>query len=186
MRIKAAADHPRDEVPGCHLVNQKRTLARAVFEHGHTVGDLKDLLEPMRYVNHAELSLTQFADYRKQGLRLRDRQGCGRFVKDDELSIDRESLGNLDKLLLGRRESLDRRLWIGIQSDLGQQGDRPSPLLASIDEAPAPRRLSAREDVFRDAQRSEEAALLEDDGYAGPLGVALVAECTELSTVPFQ
>ena len=148
--------------------------------------DLKDLLEPMRYVNHAELSLTQFADHRKQRLCLRDCQGCGRFVKDDELSIDRESLGNLDKLLLGRRESLDRRIGVGVQSDSGKQVSRSSPLLVPIDEAPAPRRLSAREDVFRDAQGSEEAALLEDDGYAGPLGVALVAEGIEPLTVPFQ
>ena len=123
VRIEAAPDHPRDEVPGRHLADQERTLARAVLEHGHAVGDLEDLLEPVRDVDHAELPLAESADHREQRLRLGDRQGGGRLVEDDQPGVDREGLGDLDELLLGRGETLDGRLGVGVQSDSGQQVD---------------------------------------------------------------
>ena len=87
--------------------------------------------------------------------------------------------------------------WAGERRSTGVSGSasRPTrasrstdlaPQLAAIDQAPPPDGLSGREDVLRDAQRPEEAALLEDDGDPGPLGVMLVGEGGELATIPFQ
>ena len=50
---RSAPDHPRDEIPGGHLADQECPFARAVPEDGHAVGDLEDLLEPVRDVDHA-------------------------------------------------------------------------------------------------------------------------------------
>src|SRR6185369_8160252 len=64
-----------------------------------------------------------------------------------------------------------------------EQRARPRLELPAIDAAPSPHGLARREDVLRDAHRSEQAPLLEDERDPALLGRVLVREDHVLAAV---
>ena len=72
-RRQLAADHQADQLGAVDLGHRPRADERAVAQDGHAVGDLRQLLEPVRDVDDADALPPQLADDAEQVARPRGR-----------------------------------------------------------------------------------------------------------------
>ena len=68
---------------------------------------LKDFVELVRDVNHADAALPQFVENAEKRFDFRVRQGGSRFVQHQDARIVRKRLGDFDQLLLADAEVPD-------------------------------------------------------------------------------
>ena len=101
------ADHHADDRLDRRLGGLDRVDVAAVAHHGHPVGDLLELLEAVRDVDHARPPLAQVADDPEELVDLGVGQRGRRLVHDQDVRAERERLRDLDHLLLGDGEARD-------------------------------------------------------------------------------
>ena len=87
----------------------ERTDQIAVAQHEDAVGGLDDLIQPVRDEDDRDAVRLEAGNHLQQLLGLCDRQARCRLVQNDEARLEAERLGDLDDLLLGKREPRDRR-----------------------------------------------------------------------------
>ena len=174
---QAAPDHGRDDGV---FVQRRHGLGQhvpAVAQHGDAVGQLHHLVDAVRDVDDRDAVGGELADDREQPPAFARRQRRGRLVHDQDASLDRQRLGDLDELLLADPERSDAGIRVELDAEPVEQ--RPCPRWrAAIDDQPGDQRLAAEKDVVRDAELGDEVELLVDDGDAGGLGIADAGEGT--------
>src|SRR5206468_4649934 len=87
--------------------NDARPDTLTIPQHGHTVGEGEDFLQPMRDVDNADAALAKLAHHGEQAMLLLFRERSSRFVHNEDAGTRAERAGNLDELLLGHRETAD-------------------------------------------------------------------------------
>ena len=96
-----------------------------VLHHRDAVGEIDDLLQAVRDVDHAHAAVTQRADHAEQPVDLLLGQRYGRLVEDQQLHVVDERAGDHHQSLLGRRERPRGPPEIGGQAEA--LGERPAP-----------------------------------------------------------
>ena len=140
----------------------------ASTQDGHLVADVEDLAQVMGDEDDADAELGRPPDELEQPLDLAEGERRGRLVEDEQPSRQAQGLRDLDHLLLGDAEvgddlaRADRR-----EAELGEEVSCGAPLAVRADRAEEPGALVVEEDVVRDAQRRDEAQLLEHHPDAG-------------------
>ncbi len=139
----------------------------AVAHDGHPIGDLLELLEPMRDVDDPDAVISKLADDPEQFLDLGIGQGGSRLVHDEDRGVERERLGDLDHLLPGdcQGADLDPRIDVEVEQ-LEHPPGAGVQLLLVESEGQSPARLAADEDVLRHRQVGHQVQLLVDDADA--------------------
>ena len=95
------AHHQPDDLIHGQLLGRPGGHPGAVPHDGHIIADAQDLFHLVGDVNDAAALVTQHVDDAEQVLHLGLRQGGGGFVKDDDLGIVADGLGDLHHLPLG-------------------------------------------------------------------------------------
>jgi len=139
----------------------------AVLQHGDAVGDGLQLGHAVGDVEDRGTLAPKRSNQLEQpaGVALVERGR--RLVHDDDAGIERQRLGDLDQLLLGDRQRLDRCVGVDPRGDAQKQAARPIPHRGAVEQAAA-RRLKPEEDVVGDAALGQQAELLVDDADPGP------------------
>ena len=101
------------------VVSPTRPLAgdAAVAQHDHAIGDLEDLVEPVRDIDHADAAVAQPAQRREEPRHLVGRQARRRLVEDQDLGLGRERAGDGDQRFLGAAEALDADVGIDVGAE---------------------------------------------------------------------
>ena len=156
-------DHLGDGQPG-RVAGQD--LA-PVAHHRHSVGDLEDLLEPVRDVEHGDPGTGQLAQDREQPTRLPVVERRVGLVEDEHTRLFEQHPGELDELALGDRHLSDGHRRVDVDTQTGEHGTGATLHLSGRDEAEA-RRLAVDEQVGQQRTIREDAELLVDDADAVP------------------
>ena len=94
-----------DQVSGGQLTDRRGNHVLAVAQHASPLAQVEDLLQAMADEEHAQPSIAQRADDRKEAFDLVQRQRRRRFVHDQNARVERQRLGNLHQLLVGHRQT---------------------------------------------------------------------------------
>ena len=156
------ADHRLD-----HFGNRQRGGVAgqdlpAVAHHRHSIGDLEDLLEAMRHVQHRDSLACQLAQDGEQSLCLAVIERRVRLVENQHLGVLQQHPGELDQLSLGDRYGADRHVEFDVESQPGEHRAGESLHFPGRDESEAGR-LSVDEQVGEQRAIGEDAEFLVDD-----------------------
>ena len=169
------AEHQLDQRAPVDLADLVRADAPAVAQHRHAVGELEDLVEPVRHEDDAPALRDEVTRCAEHALDLRLAEGRGRLVEDQQARVPHEQPCDLDELAFADRERLHRRSELHVpQAELVEDG------ASLLRESPPPveqRHVEpAQEDVVLDAQLGHEAELLVHERDAVTLRVERVSE----------
>ena len=121
-----------------------------------------DLLEAVGDVNHADLLLAQARDDVEQPFDFAFGERRGRLVHQHDPGAAADGLRNLDDLLLGHAQGVDRALRIDRRADPGEHRRRGLAPALPVNRPPGAARLQRQRDVLRHRQVGEERGLLVD------------------------
>src|SRR5690606_25068592 len=142
----------------------------AITQHGNTVGQVEDLVQPVRDVEGGAAGGAEGVEIGVELFRLAVCQRGRGLVENEDLRIGRRRSGGLYQLLMRLRQRGNRHAWVDRVVHHVQMLDRRLAGCAPVDGQTA-RDVRAEHDVFRDRQVWDEVKLLGRDGDAGPLGV---------------
>jgi len=174
-----AADHVGDRALRRHLRARPHRDQPPVTQHGDRIGDLEHLLHPVADEKDGDALAAQVAHEAEQLRHLIGGERGRRLVHDQHAHIERDRLGDLDRLL--RRESEPARPAAHVQSDAERRED-----LLRLAEHPPPggdgaAALMADEDVLRHVEVGKEQRLLVDRGDAVALRLRCAADRDRLA-----
>ena len=155
----------------------------AFAQHRHAVRNGEHLLQAMRHEDEAAARQAQPAHDVEQPVDFARRKRGRGFVEDDELGPHAERLGDLDELLLRRREPADlpvERQRVGL-SEARQDLQGSHPEVAVIEAAGTTEQ--GKEDVLEDREVGDEARLLHHDRNTDPQRLAGVAQANRKGPV---
>ena len=109
---------------GVAVAVSRTPVTRPSFMHRHAVGDLEDLGHAVRDIDDRDALGGQAPDDAEEVAALVDGQRRGGLVEDEQLELVREALGDLDHLLLARRQQCDRRARVDVDLEVGQDAPR--------------------------------------------------------------
>jgi len=146
-----AADHQADHFRAVHLRHRARADVAPVTEHGHAVGDLRQLLQPgAKYKSSPPHCPRSSRMTRKRFSTSRVAERRRRLIEDTARGqLPPQRPGNLDELLLRHRQLADEGLGRDVRADAAEQLHRPLPPLAPADEPQRPAGFDAQPDVSR-------------------------------------
>ena len=163
-------DHELDDSSDRDLAHRVGGDLLAVAEHGHPVGDHRQLVEAVADVDDPHAVLAQPLDHLEQGVDLAVGEDRARLVEDQDLGVVGEGLGDRDQLLLADGDVGDPDVGQGaVQAEPVEQLVHLGPLGGQVDQR-APGQLAADEDVLGHRQLAEQLRLLVDGGDAGVEG----------------
>jgi hypothetical protein len=165
------AHHHLDQLGTRRLRHRAPPDVRAVAQHGHRVGDLRQLLQPVGDVDDRHAAAREIADHLEQPPHLGVGQRGRRLVHHEDPDVAAERLGHLDELLLGDAAVPHLAARAQPQAQAGQQLGRTGVRGGAVAGAPGRAGLPAEDDVVRDGQLRHEVQLLVDHGDAVPRGV---------------
>ena len=160
------AHHQPDDLIHGQLLGRPGGHPGAVPHDGHIIADAQDLLHLVGDVNDAAALVAQHVDDAEQVLHLGLRQGGGGFVKDDDLGIVADSLGDLHHLPLGDRHGGHDGLGVHVDVQLFKN------LLGALahdglaDHQPADLGVTAQPEVVHNAAGQSLVELLVHHGHA--------------------
>ena len=163
---RAADDQPQDLAFG-DSGRVEGAAGLAVAQDGDAVGDALDLGQPMGDVDDRGSLVADGADVREQPLALDAREGLRRLIEDQHLGVEREGLGDLDQLAIGRAQVADALGRVDLGADRREllAGPRGRP------RHPWSARSRHREDhVLGHREVFEDRQVLVDDPHAERLG----------------
>src|SRR4051794_2426209 len=163
--LQASAHHAFDD-----RAHRRRAVGElrhplAVAQHDDAIGDLADLLQPVRDVDDADALGPELAHLLEERLGLGAAERGRGLVEDEELRVQGERLRDLDQLLLRGRETLHLPRRREAQVEAGELFLRPLDHGGAIDPAGL-RRPAADEDVLGDRELRQELELLVDQHEA--------------------
>jgi hypothetical protein len=159
-----APDHLGDHPLARHLGHGPGRDVAAVADHRDAVGDLEDLLEPVRDVDDRDALGQRGRCDPAQAPGLVGGQGGRGLVHDEHAHILGQGARDLDGLLFGQRQAARHLVHVEVHADAGDQVARPGALAGG----PAQEALVARadEDVLGHVEIGEDHRLLVDRGHA--------------------
>ena len=163
---KAAAHHGEDEPVDLRLGHFARMHPLTVAQHGDAIGNLEDLVKPVRDVDDSQSLLLQASDDAEEHLDFALGQRSGGFVHHQDARGARERLCDFDHLLLGDAERFDRGARVHGYPELFQDFPGARVHLAGRDEARPAQGFVAQENVLGHRELLDEVQLLVDDGHA--------------------
>ncbi len=172
--VEFAADHHPHELRHRHLGGRHRAHPAPSLSTVIALRKLEDLTQAVRDVEHGEATGTQALDGLEQALDLVHRKSGGGLVHDQDARVERQCLGDLDRLLARDGEAaheLARRDRV-IGCELGEQRLGVALHLVAVDER-AVLGLAAEIDVLGHGAIGQQVELLVDDARrrrAGPPG----------------
>ena len=122
-RRQRPPDHGADDPVVVELGHRRGQHARAVLEHDDLVGDLEDLLQPVRDVEDGPAGSGEAPDLGEELRGLRGREHRGRLVEDQDARLGDQRLGDLDDLLARDAQAPDR----GGRVEIGKAEIRKHP-----------------------------------------------------------
>ena len=161
------ADHVAHQLGARHAGGGRAEHAPAVAQHGDAIGDLEDLVEPMRDEQHEQAAPLQLGDGVEQAQALLGRQHRGGLVEREDARRRRQGARDLDELARRDAERAGDAGRIERQPEFLEQSRRPLVQGAAIEQAPARARLAAEPDVLGDGQLRQHGELLVHRGDAG-------------------
>ena len=163
------ADHP--SLVDLPRIGSRDTLA--VAKHRHPVRDREHVLDEVRDEDEAAslLALEAIEDL-EEGRDLGRRERRGRLVEDDDRGARKEYPRELDELLQTDGEVSDPLARVDVEAEARQESGRTLAHRPPVDDAEAPRRLRAEEDVLGDREVGRDRELLVHHADTGVLGVA--------------
>jgi hypothetical protein len=169
--VDAAPDHQLRHRVLVGVARLQRATILAVAQNADAVGDLEDLLHPVRDVDDPDTLAAQIVDHLEQHDLLGVGQRRGRFVEDHRLGVHRQGARDLDHLLVRNGQIADQRL--RLEANLQPLQDRPCLLVerGPVHPAEASTRQFAQIDVLGHAQLVGEAQFLVDEHDAHSLGM---------------
>ena len=144
-----------------HVINGVRENLPPVAQDGDAVADFEQLLQAVADVEHAHASLAQQSDDAEQLLNFAVGQRAGGLVKDDDLRLLGQRLGDLHHLLRTHAQIFDKRTGVHPDADFVQKLGRAFFLRPGIHKT-AFFQLVAQKDVGRDGQFGNQVQLLID------------------------
>ena len=159
--LQAAPHHALDHgADGGRAVGELRH-ALPVAQHDDPIGDPPNLLHAVRDVDDADTLGAQLAHLLEQRLGFGAPERGGGLVEDEQPGVERQRLGDLDELLLGRGQALHlaRRRQVQVEP---RQLFLGAPHHGGAVHAAALHRPAADEDILRDGELRQELHLLVD------------------------
>ena len=165
---EGAAGHVGDDAGLAGLADRTIADDAAVAQDDDAVGDREHLVEAVADEDDGDAMRAEIADDGEQRLGLVRRQRGGRLVEDQQFGVAGERLGDLDDLLLGRRErtGLDPRIDMA-GADPDEQLARLGRERLAVDQAGPAGHVIADEQVLHHRQRGDQRQLLVDMDDAG-------------------
>ena len=163
-----AADDEPQHLLIRHLADRSRAPDLAVAQHGRAVGDLADLLEPVRDVDHGGAARGRHANLLEQQLDQVGGERRGRLVEYQHLGIDRERLCEFDELALRDADFDHPHAGMNRAADALELGGDPIQVAAV---AAAQVRRNGQQHVLGHRQVGQHRGVLVDDGEPQPLGL---------------
>ena len=158
------ADHGLDQRPGCEVLLRPLGDGDAISQHGHLVGDLEDLRQPVRHVDDADAPLLEPPDDGEEPPGFLVGERAGGLVEHEDLDIGRQRPSDLDHLLLIGPQGAHDAVRIVVDADLLEHVSGTFPRGGPIDpETPADEPV-AEQDVLGDREILGECRLLGDHG----------------------
>ena len=168
------ADHVLDRPLGGDLGPGSGGDEPAVAQHGHAVGDLEHLVEPVADEQHGHAARGEVANLPEELGHLVGREGRGGLVHDEHAHVQGHGLGDLDGLLGRHGQTAGQAAHIEVDVEPGEDG-----LGLAVHPAPADHDPSvpvAHEDVLGDIEVGIDRRLLVDGGDPVPLRVGRAAQ----------
>ncbi|MDP9642304.1 hypothetical protein J2S53_002249 [Actinopolyspora lacussalsi] len=170
------ADHGVGCLLGCDAASVELGGHPAVAQDGGAVGDLADLVHPVRDVDDPGAVAAQFGDHREQPVHLGTGQRRGRLVHDQHRGVLGQRAGDGDQLLLADAELSHGAARVEIHPDAPQQFTGPQVHPGTVHSAACGAGLASEVEVLCDRQRGHQIQLLLDHGDPGALRVDRPAE----------
>ena len=143
----------------------------AVPKDRDPIAQLEDFLEPVVHEQDPDPACARLASDDEQAVDLVRGERRGGLIEHQDSGVDREGTGDLDELLIGHRETADRRGHIEADAQLVEQRIRRSPHRTPVDRPESADRLVSEEHVLGNREVGEEARLLVDDRDAERTGL---------------
>ena len=151
-------------------MSRRRALAdhAAVAQNDHAVGDLEDLVEAVRNIDHADAALAQAMQHREQPRHLVGGQAGGGFVEHEKVGFRGQRSGDGDQRFFGAAQFLHAALRIDLRAQCiegaGAEGARRGPI-----DQPEPARIAEREaNVLGNGHPLDQAEILMQEGDRQP------------------
>ncbi len=183
-RADVAPDHEADELGLIEARGRLRGCDSPPLAHDRDLfGDRKHFLEPVRDEDDRALRGLESRDHVEQTLDFARAQGGGRLVENDEIGFERERLGDLHELALGRgkvagfRFQRQRMLLAEVGEDLAGAPPHGGPR-----QPPGPAEIG-KENVLEHREVGGETCLLHHHGDAGVKRLARTAHVERLAAV---
>ena len=157
----------------------------AVAQNRDPLRQFEDLIQPVRDVEDGIAFAPKTPNEGKQAIGLARRQGCRRFVENEDAGRSRSGTGDLDQLLLRLAQASGGCIEVDRLIDCVQMARREFAGTVPIDLAQRVDLLGAEQDIFGDSKVGYEADFLWRDGDAGKLGVARRVE-TDVTAIAQQ
>ena len=143
-----------------------------IAQHGDAVADFKDLFEVMRDENDRNTLPAQLAHHLEQMRHFGGGQSCGGFIQHEDTGVERERLGDFDKLLFGHRQFPDRHIERHVDLKPGHNVLGAFAHGFAVQQAKPRAQFAGEEHIFNRIQIGDEAEFLKND--ADPCGDGLV------------
>ena len=166
---QVAADHRGGHPVLGQLPPFRPSHDRAVAQDGNPVGDMADLIQPVRGVKQRHPRSPKPVDLAEEDLHLAVGQHGGGFVHDQHAGVARQRLRDLHHLPVGYRQISDARVGSDMAFQLVEQVLRASAHRLVVQEQPAD--LPPEIDVLGHRQILGEVEFLMDDDDAKRLGL---------------
>ena len=154
--VERPTDHHLNQPGAADLADLLRADNLPVLQDGDIVGDLEDLVEPVRDVNNRDAQLDQRTNNREQAVEFLSGQNCRRLVHDDEIGVLRQGLGDLDHLLAGDGQIADVRRGREPNAEPLEQVGAFFGHPPHVDDAESIARLTAEENILADGHELDE------------------------------
>ncbi len=151
-----------DQLSAGQLVGRGLPHAPAVAQYGHAVGELEDLVDPVRDEDRRHAVVPKLPYDREEGLDLVVGEGAGRLIEDQQARVDRQRTCDLDHLLSVRPQPSHGKRRVELQPEPLDGGARPGSRRLPVDETAAPRHPMPEEDVLGDREIGCKRRLLRD------------------------
>ena len=139
--VHGLADDHVDQLGAVELLHRHRALVHAVAQDRRPVGELEDLVQAVRHVDHARAGLARLADQTEQQVDLVRRQRRRRLVEHEHPHVGLvvvEGAGDGDGRPVDRSQDRHRAVDVEVDRELLQQPLRLAPLRRPVDEHPTP------------------------------------------------
>ena len=154
--LERPADHHLNQPGAGDLADRLRADNPPVLQDGDVVGDLEDLVEPVRDVNNRHALLDQRTNRGEQAVEFLSGQNRRRLVHDDQVGVLRQGFGDLDHLLAGDGQIADLRRRREPNAEPVEQVGAFFRHPPRVDDAESVARLAAEENILGDGHELDE------------------------------